>query len=78
LTPAVGLTILGPPLTTVSMSADETPRPTDHHRHLSRSELYRLTLFKWRYTLESLGFAAAEVEQLLFLTWLRATARITG
>ena len=43
---------------------------------LSTTDLYQLTLFKWRYTLESLGFAAHEVEQLLFLTWLRATARV--
>ena len=69
-------------------------RPTDqpnsllHHHNadaidetfapLSRRELHRLTLFKWRYTLESLGFAAWQVEELMFLAWLRATARVFG
>jgi hypothetical protein len=43
--------------------------------HLSQAELHRLTLYKWRYTLESLGFGDWEVDQLVFLTWLRATSR---
>jgi hypothetical protein len=52
-----------------------------HSRHperaepLSKAELHRLTLFKWRYTLESYGFSDREVDQLLFLTWLHATRR---
>jgi hypothetical protein len=45
---------------------------------LSRSELHRLTLFKWRYSLESMGFDAAEVDQLMFLTWLQVTSRVRG
>ena len=42
---------------------------------LTTAELHRLTLFKWRYTLESYGFSDSEVDQLLFLTWLHATRR---
>jgi hypothetical protein len=42
---------------------------------LSRAELHRLTLFKWRYTLESYGFSDWQVDNLVFLTWLHATRR---
>jgi hypothetical protein len=42
---------------------------------LTPAELHRLTLFKWRYTLESYGFSDWEVDQLVFLTWLHATRR---
>ena len=48
------------------------------HPVLSPSELHRLTLFKWRYSFESLGFQPHQVAQLVFLTWLRATARVHG
>ena len=43
---------------------------------MSKDELHQLTLFKWRYTLEALGFTAPEVEDLMFLAWLNATARL--
>jgi hypothetical protein len=52
--------------------------PEAEFHPLSRRELHRLTLFKWRYTLESLGFRAHQVEELMFLAWLRATARTLG
>lgn len=42
---------------------------------MTRAELHRLTLFKWRYALESFGFSDWEVDQLVFLTWLHATRR---
>jgi len=45
---------------------------------LSPLELHRLTLFKWRYMLESLGFRGWQVHELMFLTWLQATARVHG
>jgi hypothetical protein len=54
-----------------------TPKATSTHP-LSRPELHRLTLFKWRYTLEALGFRAQQVEQLMFLAWLRANAHTFG
>lgn len=57
----------------------KSPRSSDSDEHeLSLLEQHRLTLFKWRYSLESLGFAAHEIQSLMFLTWLRATARATG
>jgi hypothetical protein len=43
---------------------------------LSPAELYQLTLYKWRYSLEAFGFAHAEVRELMFLKWLYATRRL--
>ena len=53
----------------------ESPRPAEPE-FLSPHELYRLTLYKWRYTLEAAGFTPAEVADLLFLKWLRCTRRL--
>jgi hypothetical protein len=39
-------------------------------RTLSATELHRLTLYKWRYALEALGFASDQVRSLMFLKWL--------
>ena len=35
-------------------------------------DVRRLTLFKWRYSLESAGFSSQQAEYLLFLKWLHA------
>lgn len=43
---------------------------------LSATELYQLTLYKWRYALEAYGFVAREVRELVFLKWLYASRRI--
>jgi hypothetical protein len=56
-----------------NQSANE---PTEDH--LTADELHRLTLYKWRYMLESLGFRDWQLHQLMFLTWLRATSRVHG
>jgi hypothetical protein len=45
---------------------------------LSADELYQLTLYKWRYSLEAYGFEQAEVRQLMFVKWLHASHRIQG
>ena len=37
---------------------------------LTPQEVRRLTVFKWRYALESAGFTTRQAEQLLFLRWL--------
>ncbi|MGI9146046.1 MAG: hypothetical protein ACR2IK_05780 [Chloroflexota bacterium] len=37
---------------------------------LSPAELYQLTLYKWRYSLESYGFETGAVRELMFLKWL--------
>lgn len=39
---------------------------------LTAQDVRRLTLFKWRYSLESLGFTPHQAAQLLFLKWLHA------
>ena len=45
---------------------------------LSPAELYQLTLYKWRYSLEAYGFDQTEVRELMFLKWLYASHRIQG
>lgn len=43
---------------------------------LSADELYQLTLYKWRYSLEAYGFDQDEVRELMFLKWLHASRRV--
>ena len=43
---------------------------------LSATELYQLTLYKWRYSLEAFGFDAGEVRDLMFLKWLHASRHV--
>ena len=43
---------------------------------LSADELYQLTLYKWRYSLEAYGFDQHEVRELMFLKWLHASRRV--
>ena len=43
---------------------------------LSANELYQLTLYKWRYSLEAYGFDQNEVRELMFLKWLHASRRV--
>ena len=43
---------------------------------LSAHELYQLTLYKWRYSLEAYGFEPHEVRELMFLKWLHASRRV--
>ena len=43
---------------------------------LSAAELYQLTLYKWRYSLEAYGFDTDEVRELMFLKWLHASRRV--
>jgi hypothetical protein len=59
----------------VLSSSSHQSGESDRAESLSAAELHRLTLFKWRYTLESYGFSDWQVDQLLFLTWLHATRR---
>ena len=55
------------PTTALSIVEDST---------LSSSELYQLTLYKWRYSLEAYGFEQHEVKDLMFMKWLHATRRV--
>ena len=43
---------------------------------LSAAELYQLTLYKWRYSLEAFGFDEHEVRDLMFVKWLYASRRL--
>ncbi|HEY2595288.1 MAG TPA: hypothetical protein VGK33_15455 [Chloroflexota bacterium] len=45
---------------------------------LSADELYQLTLYKWRYSLEAYGFEPTEVRALMFMKWLYASHRVQG
>jgi hypothetical protein len=45
---------------------------------LSAEELYQLTLYKWRYSLEAYGFEQHQVRELMFLKWLYASRRVQG
>ena len=53
-----------------------TKRPATVEQPLTTEELYRLTLYKWRYSLEAFGFGDYEVSNLLFLKWLHCTRRV--
>ena len=46
--------------------------PAADYSCLSAIDVRRLTLYKWRYSLESAGFTAHEAVQILFLKWLAA------
>ena len=59
----------------VHRTSSHQPGDREQGEPLSAAEMHRLTLFKWRYTLESYGFSEWQVDQLLFLTWLHATRR---
>jgi hypothetical protein len=52
--------------------------PTFEDGPLSAAELYQLTLYKWRYSLEAYGFDQHEVRELMFLKWLYASRRVQG
>jgi len=43
---------------------------------LTAHELYQLTLYKWRYSLEAYGFDHHEVRHLMFVKWLHASRRV--
>lgn len=43
---------------------------------LTPAELYQLTLYKWRYSLEAFGFESGEVRDLMFLKWLHASRHV--
>jgi hypothetical protein len=52
----------------VEVEAEATP--------LSAHELFQLTLYKWRYSLEAYGFERDEVRELMFLKWLHTSRRV--
>jgi hypothetical protein len=40
-----------------------------YRAHLSPQEVRRLTLFKWRYSLEGRGFSHPDIQRLVFTKW---------
>jgi hypothetical protein len=57
-------------------AADAEPASELQTSPLSPTELYQLTLYKWRYSLEAYGFERQQVRELMFLKWLHASRRI--
>ena len=62
------------------MIADPNPptvtKDAQESNPLTQAELYQLTLYKWRYSLEAYGFDTHEVKDLMFLKWLHASRRV--
>ena len=54
----------------------DAPKALEAEGVLSQTELYQLTLYKWRYSLEAYGFENDEVKDLMFLKWLHASRRV--
>jgi hypothetical protein len=67
--------IAEPDSTTTHQASADTTSLVDRSP-LSANELYQLTLYKWRYSLEAYGFDQAEVRDLMFLKWLHASRRV--
>jgi hypothetical protein len=63
-----------PSTPTQTTSKPETA--VDEFSPLSANELYQLTLYKWRYSLEAYGFDQDQVRELMFLKWLHASRRV--
>jgi hypothetical protein len=57
-------------------SATPAAEPSQAEAELSAAELYQLTLYKWRYSLEAFGFDEPEVRNLMFMKWLYASRRL--
>ena len=69
--------IAEPDSTTTTTAAPSTaPTVAVAASPLSADELYQLTLYKWRYSLEAYGFQHSEVRDLMFLKWLHASRRV--
>jgi hypothetical protein len=75
--------VIAEPNSSTPTSDTETPTPSApasilEGSPLSADELYQLTLYKWRYSLEAYGFDHDEVRELMFLKWLYASRRVQG
>jgi hypothetical protein len=68
--------VIAEPDSTTSTSESTTAISIVEDSTLSSNELYQLTLYKWRYSLEAYGFEQHEVKDLMFMKWLHATRRI--
>ena len=68
--------MIAEPDSTTTTSESTTAISIVEDSTLSSNELYQLTLYKWRYSLEAYGFAQHEVKDLMFMKWLHATRRV--
>jgi hypothetical protein len=68
--------VFAKPSSTTTPVAPTLPAPSIEASPLSAIELYQLTLYKWRYSLEAFGFEAGEVRDLMFLKWLHASRHV--
>ena len=68
--------MIAEPDSTTTTSESSTAISIVEDSTLSSNELYQLTLYKWRYSLEAYGFQTDEVRDLMFLKWLHASRRV--
>jgi hypothetical protein len=68
--------VIAKPESTATTQLTSTAPAVAEPSALSADELYQLTLYKWRYSLEAFGFDQAEVRELMFLKWLHASRRV--
>jgi hypothetical protein len=52
--------------------------PSQPRMLLTHEDVRRLTLYKWRYSLESVGFTPEQIGRLLFLKWLYVSHAVRG
>jgi len=68
--------VLAEPDSTTTQPSSANSREEVDDSPLSAHELYQLTLYKWRYSLEAYGFKHEQVRELMFLKWLHASRRV--
>ena len=56
----------------MAVSTVEPASEAEAESALTSQDVWRLTLYKWRYSLESHGFSTEQARRLLFLRWLYA------
>jgi hypothetical protein len=57
-------------------AAEASSPESSPETQLSAAELYKLTLYKWRYSFEAFGFDDQQVRDLMFMKWLYASRRV--
>jgi hypothetical protein len=68
--------VIAEPDSTITPPTDGSSPRRVQDTPLSEDELYRLTLYKWRYSLEAFGFERHEIRELMFVKWLHASRRV--
>jgi hypothetical protein len=68
--------VIAEPDSTTTQPTDDSSAGDIADNRLTENERYRLTLYKWRYSLEACGFEQGEIRELLFIKWLHASGRV--